>query len=60
MTKPVGTFLVRFSARDPGCYAISAVGEGFKVKHYRIYHKPGESFVIGKTEVPSIQEIIHR
>eukprot|EP00027_Filamoeba_sp_ATCC50430_P018551 CAMPEP_0168567218 /NCGR_PEP_ID=MMETSP0413-20121227/14878_1 /TAXON_ID=136452 /ORGANISM="Filamoeba nolandi, Strain NC-AS-23-1" /LENGTH=511 /DNA_ID=CAMNT_0008599375 /DNA_START=169 /DNA_END=1704 /DNA_ORIENTATION=+ len=58
VTKAVGTFLARFSARDPGCYAISTLGEGNKVKHYRVYHKPGLKFMIGKTEVNSIQEIV--
>jgi hypothetical protein len=52
------TFLVRFSSRDPGCYAISTLSENNKVKHYRVYHKPGMKFLIGKTEVGSLQEIV--
>jgi len=58
--KNTKTFLVRFSTRDPGCYAISTLSETNKVKHYRVYHKPGLKFLIGKTEVDSIQDIVKR
>jgi hypothetical protein len=54
------TFLVRFSAREPGSYAISTLSDNNKVKHYRVYHKPGLKFLIGKTEVNSIQEIVDK
>jgi len=53
-----GTFLVRFSARDPGCFAISVVSQGGRLKHYRIYHKPGLDYLIGKTECSSLNEIV--
>jgi hypothetical protein len=36
------------------------VGEDGKIKHYRVYHKAGSPYVIGKTEVPSIPEIVKR
>ena len=57
LQKKKGTFLVRFSARDPGCYAISAIsGEG--VKHYRVYHKPGLSYLVGSTECDTLEDFI--
>jgi len=58
--KELKTFLIRFSARDPGCYAISTVAENKKVKHFRVYHKPGLKFLIGKTEVDSLKEIVKK
>jgi len=54
-----GTFLVRFSSREPGSYAITVVAKEKKVKHYRIYHKPGLRYVIGTTECQSIDDIIN-
>ena len=35
-----------------------AMGDEGKVKHYRVYHKPGLKFTIGKTEVDSVQQIV--
>eukprot|EP01095_Lingulamoeba_sp_RSL-Kostka_P001906 TRINITY_DN126_c1_g1_i1.p1 TRINITY_DN126_c1_g1~~TRINITY_DN126_c1_g1_i1.p1 ORF type:complete len:324 (+),score=123.75 TRINITY_DN126_c1_g1_i1:92-1063(+) len=55
-----GTFLVRFSSRDPGCYAISVVSQGGRLKHYRIYHKPGLDYLIGKSECDSLETIIEK
>jgi len=55
-----GTFLVRFSSRDPGCYAISGVSQGGRLKHYRIYHKPGLKYLIGKSECSSLESIINK
>jgi len=54
------TFMVRFSAREPGCYAISAVTPDLTAKHIRIAHKPGGPYIIGKTQVSSIYEIMDR
>eukprot|EP00007_Cunea_sp_BSH-02190019_P005479 CAMPEP_0174229626 /NCGR_PEP_ID=MMETSP0417-20130205/530_1 /TAXON_ID=242541 /ORGANISM="Mayorella sp, Strain BSH-02190019" /LENGTH=538 /DNA_ID=CAMNT_0015307187 /DNA_START=310 /DNA_END=1923 /DNA_ORIENTATION=+ len=53
-----GAFLVRFSARDPGSFAITALGSGGKVKHFRVYHKPNLKYLIGKTECDSLDQII--
>lgn len=55
-----GTFLVRFSAREPGCYAITTVSQSEKIKHFRIYHKPGLAFLIGKIECQSLEDIISK
>merc|ERR1711941_44405 len=53
-----GTFLVRFSARDPGCYAISVIGSGKQMKHFRVYHKPGLSYLVGTTECAKLEDFI--
>ena len=76
--KKKGTFLVRFSSRDPGnkeplslaflpltatctgCFAISVVSQGGRLKHYRVYHKPGLKYLIGKTECSSLEEIVEK
>ena len=55
---PKGTFLVRFSARDPGCYAISTVGSDGVIKHFRVYHKPGLSYLVGSTECEKLEDFI--
>lgn len=55
-----GTYLMRFSARDPGCYAISVVSQQGKLKHYRIYHKPGLDYLIGKTECSGLLDIVRK
>lgn len=53
-----GTFIVRFSARDPGLYAISALEGDGKVKHYRVFHKCGQGFRLGSLEKPSLQDVL--
>ena len=56
-SKQKGCFLVRFSS-DPGSYAITAMSQGGRLKHFRIYHKPGLDYLIGKAECKSLDEIV--
>lgn len=56
--KEKGTFLVRFSARDPGCYAISTVGSK-QIKRYRVYHRPGLGYLVASTECPKLEDFIN-
>merc|ERR1712137_929037 len=56
--EPKGTFLVRFSARDPGCYAISVVGSKNAMKHYRVHHRAGGPYVISNIECPKLEDFI--
>jgi len=51
---------VRFSARDPGSYAITTVSETSNIKHFRVYHKPGLKYLIGKTECDTLEDIISK
>jgi len=55
-----GHFLVRFSSSDPGCYAISVMSKTGKLKHFRVYHKPGLDYLIGNIECKSLEEIIEK
>jgi len=57
--KKKGSFLVRFSSREPGSYAITVMSASGKLKHYRVYHKPGLQYLIGKMECASLHEIIN-
>jgi len=56
--KKKGTFLLRFSSRDPGCYALTVLNNKGILKHYRIMHKPGGPYTIGKVQCESLQAII--
>lgn len=56
--KAKGTFLVRFSTSNPGSYAISSLGLDGSIKHYKIWHQPGESYVIGKDSFPTLEALI--
>jgi hypothetical protein len=53
-----GFFLVRFSASDPGAFAITSLAKDGKLKHYKILHKPGLSYLIGQIEATSLDEIV--
>jgi len=52
-----GDFLIRFSSRDPGCYAITTRAKDGNLKHYKILHKPGLQYLIGKIECSTLDEI---
>eukprot|EP01088_Endostelium_zonatum_P000353 TRINITY_DN10636_c0_g1_i1.p1 TRINITY_DN10636_c0_g1~~TRINITY_DN10636_c0_g1_i1.p1 ORF type:complete len:574 (-),score=79.89 TRINITY_DN10636_c0_g1_i1:12-1733(-) len=54
-----GAFLVRFSTSSPGCYAITVKTKGV-AKHYRIMHKAGLNYLIGKVECSSLDEVIFK
>jgi len=53
-----GFFLVRFSSTDAGCYAITSLAKDGKLKHYKIVHKPGQPYMIGKIEASTLDEIV--
>jgi len=53
-----GAFLFRFSATEPGCYAITVHTKRDQAKHYRVYHKPGTNYLIGKSECGSLLQIV--
>jgi len=59
MSAKRGTFLVRFSS-DPGSYTITSKSKSKKLKHFRILHKAGLDFLIGKVECKSLEDIITR
>jgi len=53
-----GFFLVRFSMSDPGCFAVTSLAKDGKLKHYKILHKAGSTYQIGKIEAVSLDEIV--
>ncbi|KAL6062991.1 Gustatory receptor [Balamuthia mandrillaris] len=55
---PHGSFLFRFSSSEPGSYAITVHSKRGSVKHFRVRHRPGLNYLIGKTECKTLNEII--
>ncbi|EFA85214.1 SH2 domain-containing protein [Heterostelium album PN500] len=58
--KKSGTYIVRFSSTDPGCYALSYVSKNKDIAHAKIIHKPGHGYIHmgGSTHYPSLDELI--
>lgn len=55
--KAKGTFLIRFSTTNPGSYAISVLSmDG--MKHYKIWHQPGGTYLVGKDTYSSLADLI--
>jgi serine/threonine protein kinase len=56
-SEPKGTYLVRFSTREPGSYAISSRTKD-QIKHFRVMHKAGENYVIGARSFDSLHNLL--
>jgi len=56
--KKKGTYLIRFSTRDPGCYAITVLSKLGALKHFRIQHKAGQPYIVGNNEHPSLDALV--
>eukprot|EP01117_Protostelium_nocturnum_P003651 TRINITY_DN14936_c0_g1_i1.p1 TRINITY_DN14936_c0_g1~~TRINITY_DN14936_c0_g1_i1.p1 ORF type:complete len:629 (+),score=258.47 TRINITY_DN14936_c0_g1_i1:114-2000(+) len=56
--KKKGTYIIRFSTRDPGCYAITVLSKESSLKHYRILHKAGQPYFIGNNQYSSLDALI--
>jgi serine/threonine protein kinase len=58
--KKSGTYLIRYSNEAPGFMAITVVSPDADppVRHYRIQHKAGLGYVLGKTEYKSLTALI--
>jgi len=55
-----GTFLLRFSATEYGSYAITVLTAINNPKHFRILHKPGQNYIVGKTECKTLEEVVQK
>jgi len=57
-----GTYLIRFSSKDPGGFVITVMRSNSKVKHYRVAHKPGSTFDISNFKCRRLDELlsVHR
>lgn len=54
-----GSFLVRFSAREPGAYAITC-RTSEQIRHYRITRKAPGRYVLGQVEARSLHDMVQR
>jgi len=57
-TEEVGTFLVRFSTTNPGCFTISKMSP-HAISHQRIIHHFGGGFIINNKNFESLELLIH-
>jgi len=57
---PKGLFILRFSTREPGSYALTVHTGKNGPKHYRITHKAGKNFAIGKIESKTLAGLLKR
>eukprot|EP01119_Soliformovum_irregulare_P011416 TRINITY_DN2849_c1_g4_i4.p1 TRINITY_DN2849_c1_g4~~TRINITY_DN2849_c1_g4_i4.p1 ORF type:complete len:140 (-),score=32.97 TRINITY_DN2849_c1_g4_i4:23-442(-) len=56
--KKKGCYLVRFSTKDPGSYAITVYSNEGTLKHFRVTHKAGGPFTLGNTDFPDLDALI--
>jgi len=49
--------LIRFSTRDPGCYAVTVLSKQGVIKHYRVTHKAGIQYLLGTNEYPDLDHL---
>jgi len=53
-----GTYIIRFSTGNPGCYAITVLSNTSVLKHYRIVHRAGEKYVLGTSSFDTLDALI--
>jgi len=56
--KEKGSFLLRFSTTEPGSYSLSAVTQECRLQHFRIGHKAGGKYILGKTEYDTLEDLL--
>jgi len=56
--KKKGTFLLRFSATEPGAFTLSVISKDDKLQHFRISHKPGGRYMLAGVEFQSIEQLV--
>lgn len=56
--KPPGSFLVRFSSTNPGCFTTSQIVADGTVRHQRVQHQPGKGFLFQNVMYPRLTELI--
>lgn len=55
--QPPGSFLVRFSTTNPGCYTISSVATDGLIRHQRVQHHTNKGFVFQNVLFPRLADL---
>jgi len=56
--QPPGSFLIRFSTTNVGCYTISSVATDGTIRHQRVQHHSGKGFVFQNVLFPRISDLV--
>eukprot|EP01113_Clastostelium_recurvatum_P021189 TRINITY_DN2505_c0_g1_i1.p1 TRINITY_DN2505_c0_g1~~TRINITY_DN2505_c0_g1_i1.p1 ORF type:complete len:547 (-),score=139.75 TRINITY_DN2505_c0_g1_i1:184-1824(-) len=56
--QPPGTFLIRFSNTNPGCFTISQVSDGGTIRHQRVQYQAGKGFLFNNILYPSLLALV--
>jgi serine/threonine protein kinase len=56
--QPPGSFLVRFSSTNPGCFTTSQVTADGSIRHQRVSNQPGKGFLFQNVLYPRLAELI--
>jgi len=56
--QPPGSFLVRFSSTNPGCFTTSQVTPDGTIRHQRVSNQPGKGFLFQNVLYPRLAELI--
>jgi len=57
--QPPGSFLIRFSSTNAGCFTISQVSADATVRHQRVQHVVGKGFQFQNIMFPTLQELVN-
>lgn len=53
-----GSFLIRFSSSNVGCYTISSVATDGTIRHQRVQHHTGKGFVFQNVLFPRLSDLV--
>jgi len=56
--QPPGSFLVRFSSTNPGCFTTSQVIADGSIRHQRVQNQPGKGFLFQNVLYPRLEELV--
>jgi len=57
-SESIGTYLLRFSSTNPGCYTISRKTTDGSITHQRIFHQAGHGFYINNQRYDSLEQLV--
>lgn len=56
--QPFGSFLIRFSGTQPGCFSISSVNSDGTIRHQRAQHISGKGFNYNGVIYPTLNDLV--